>query len=345
VADLMLQPFVEALGEEFPITGTTRDKLRAVVRYAILAPSSHNTQPWVFRLYDEHLDLIADRSRRLPVVDPDDRELVISCGAALFNLRLALRHFGLVEHVETFPDPANEDLLARLTLQGSAEPSDEDHALFGTLRQRHTDRSPYKSRPVPEAVLEALAADATREGAWLVVLRGEATRRGAAELIAQGDRVQMADAQFRAELAAWMRPNGTHRRDGMPGFAHGLSDLSAAAGPLIIRTFDIGKGRAAHDDALALGSPVLAVLGTDRDRPGAWLAAGQALSHILLRARLGGVSASFLNQPIEVANLRLPLQALVGRAGYPQLLLRLGYSLRARVRATPRRPAESVVTG
>jgi hypothetical protein len=88
---------------------------------------------------------------------------------------------------------------------------------------------------------------------------------------------------------------------------------------------------------------VLAVLGTDHDRPSAWLAAGQALSHILLRASLAGVTASFLNQAIEVPNLRLPLQALAGRPGYPQLLMRLGYSTRARVRATPRRPPETVL--
>lgn len=343
MADVLLQPFVEALGEEFPLTGTTRDKLRAAIRYAILAPSSHNTQPWVFRLYDDHLDLVADRARRLPVVDPDDRELVISCGAALFNLRLALRHFGMTERVELFPDPANQDLLARVTLQGPAEPSDEDHALFGVLRQRHTDRSPFKTRPVPAQLLEALTADAVREGAWLCVLSDEKSRRAAAELVAQGDRVQMSDPAFRRELAHWMRPNRTRRRDGMPGFAQGLGDIAAVAGPLVIRTFDTGDGRAAKDEMLARGSPVLAVLGTDRDRPGAWLAAGQALAHILLRARRDGVSASFLDQAIEVPNLRLPLQALVGRPGYPQILLRLGYSTRARVRATPRRRLETVV--
>ncbi|HUL01763.1 MAG TPA: hypothetical protein VLV16_00885 [Gemmatimonadales bacterium] len=345
MADLLLQPFVEALGEEFPITGTTRDQLRAAIRYAILAPSSHNSQPWVFRLFDEHLDLMADRSRRLPVVDPDDRELLISCGAALFNLRLALRHFGIAERVEVLPDPGNPDLLARVTVQGRAEPSEEDHELFEMLRKRHTDRSPFKSSPVPEPVLATLAADAAKEGAWLAVVRAESARHEVAELVARGDRVQMADAAFRQELASWMRPNGSHKRDGMPGYAHELGRLGAFTGPLIVRTFDVGKRRAAHDEALAQGSPVLAVLGTDHDRPVAWLAAGQALAHILVRARLAGVSASFLNQPIEVPNLRLPLQTLTARPGYPQLLLRLGYSTRARVRATPRRSLETTLSG
>jgi hypothetical protein len=343
MSDLMLQPFVEAIGEEFPVTGSTRDKLRAAIRYAILAPSSHNSQPWLFRLFDDHLDLLADRARRLPVVDPDDRELVISCGAALFNYRLALRHFGLAERVEVFPDSGDPDLLARITLRGTTDASDEDHALFSMLRERHTDRAQYKRIAVPELLLESLAAAAAREGAWLRVLDTEPARNGAAGLVAEGDRIQMADPAFRRELASWMRPNGSHKRDGMPGHAHDLGRLSAVTGPLIIRTFDIGKRRAAQDEMLTQGSPVLAVLGTEHNRPAAWLEAGQALSRVLLRAALDGVSASFLNQAIEVPGLRLPLKVLVDRPGYPQLLLRLGYSTRTRVRATPRRRPDDVV--
>jgi nitroreductase len=342
VVDTLMQPLVEALGEEFPLEGTTRDKLRAAVKYAILAPSSHNTQPWVFRVREDRLDLFADRSRRLPVVDPDDRELVISCGAALFNLRLALRDFGLAEQTELLPEVANPDLLARIRLTGVREASAHDHALFAAIRRRHTDRSSFESRAVPAPILEALAWAAEREGAWLAVLPTEPAKRAVADLVAQGDRIQMADPQFRRELATWLRPNRSRRRDGMPGFAVGLSDLPALAAPLVIRTFDIGDGRAAQDEALARGSPALAVLGTEHDHPTDWLVAGQALSRVLLQAQAEGVSASFLNQPIEVAALRLPLQAIVARVGYPQMLLRLGYSTRGYLRPTPRRSPKAV---
>ncbi len=338
-----MQPFVEALGEEFPLEGTTREKLRAAVKYAILAPSNHNSQPWVFRVCDDHVELFADRSRRLPVVDPDDRELVISCGAALFHLRLALHHFGLAHETELRPEVVSPDLLARIRLTGAHEATTEEHALFAAMQRRHTDRLPFEGRPVPAALLEALARAAEQEGAWLEILATEPAKRAMADLIAQGDRIQMADAQFRRELAAWMRPNRTRRRDGMPGFAIGLGDLSAVARPLVIRTFDVGNGQAAKDEALALGSPALGVLGTERDHPAEWLAAGQALSRVLLRAGIDGVSASFLNQPIEVAALRRPLQALVAHLGHPQLLLRLGYSMRTDLRRTPRRSPKAVI--
>lgn len=91
-------------------------KWRFLLHYAVLAPSGHNTQPWLFRLTGDAVDLYADRTRALPVVDPDDRELIMSCGAALTGLHLAVRHFGFQDELALFPDPENTDLLARLRL-------------------------------------------------------------------------------------------------------------------------------------------------------------------------------------------------------------------------------------
>src|SRR5215217_6799502 len=109
--------------------------------------------------------------------------------------------------------------------------------------------------------------------------------RRQAELIAEGDCIQLADKRFRRELASWVHPNRTKSRDGIPGYAFGVGDLMSMAGPFSIRTFDTGKGHAAKDRQLAEGSPVLAVLGTEVDAPPEWLAAGQALARVLLRAR------------------------------------------------------------
>jgi hypothetical protein len=108
-----------------------------------------------------------------------------------------------------------------------------------------------------------------------------------------------------------------------------------------MRTFDMGGGRAAQDRQLAEGSPVLAVLGTQTDTPVEWLGAGQALGWVLLRARSEGVWASYLNQPIEVPELRPRLRETVGASGLPQLLLRLGYG--PEVKPTPRRSATKVL--
>ena len=339
MADSLLQPYVEAL-DEFPLTGTPEAKARAALKYAVLAPSSHNSQPWLFRVLPAGVELYADRSRALPVVDPHDRELVISCGAALFHLRAALRNFGCNTEAALLPERAQPDLLARVHITPDGEPSDEDRALFHAIGRRRTFRFPFTATPVPDALLTMLERAAGQEGATLGVIRTAVGRDAIADFVARADRIQLADRAFRRELAAWMHPNRSRSRDGMPGYALGLGEVASIAAPLAIRTFDTGRGQAAEHEALVRGSPVLAVVTTAGDEPADWLAAGQALARVLLRAEVEGVSASFLNQPIEVPELRQQLQSLIGGGHVPQLLIRLGYG--RTVRATPRRPVADV---
>jgi nitroreductase len=322
---------------DYPATGTAAERWAFLLRYALLAPSSHNTQPWRFTiLSDAHgdtLELRADRTRSLPVADPEDRELTISCGAALANLRLTMRHFGLSDETRLLPDPTDSDLLAHIAVAGAHAPTPAQDALFRQIPRRHTNRQPFDAGTLPPDLLVALATEARAEGAWLHVVATEAARSGIADLIAEGDRQQWDDPAFRHELASWLHP--ARSGDGLAGYSLGI-------GPLIVRAFDLGDGQAATDHDLAFAAPALAVLGTADDTPAAWLMAGQALARVLLRASAADVWASFLNQPIQVAALRPRLATLLGHGGYPQVLLRLGYG--SAPKPAPRRPVWEVVS-
>lgn len=338
--DIDLELYAEALGE-FPITGTPGQKLEAAVEYAVRAPSSHNSQPWRFRITEDVLELRADRSRALPVTDPQDRELIISCGAALFHVGLVLRHFGTMPRIERLPDAYSPDLLARVHIGEPHEHTAEDEALFHAIPLRRTFRRRFADRCLPDGFNSSLEVAARSEGAWLQVFRTPEARRGVAELVAEADRLQMSDKRYRRELAEWLRPNRGKRRDGMPGYAVGLGTVKAAIGPFVVKMFDAGRGQAARDRRQIADAPMLALLGTPRDTPYHWLEAGEAIAHVLLRAQVSGIVASFFNQPIEIPELRTRLQTLAGRDGFPQMLLRLGFG---RVpRATPRRPVAEVV--
>jgi hypothetical protein len=327
--------------ELFPYDGAATEQLRFLLSYAVLAPSGHNSQPWLFRLAADTVDLIADRTRALPVVDPHDRELIISCGAALFNLRIALRRFGRAGRIAEFPDVSDPDLLARVSLGAPHSATGDDHLLFSSITARRTNRMPFDRDDISDAALFELAAAAADEQAWFCVLRDETSRTALADLVGEADRIQGADPRFRRELAAWIHPNRTRSRDGIPGSALGFGEAFSYVGPLIIRTFDCGGGQAARDRQLALGSPVLAVLGTVEDTMASWLAAGQALANVLLRAHTLTLSASFLNQPIETFDLRPRVQSLLNRPGFSQVILRLGHG--PAVKPTPRRPVSEVV--
>lgn len=327
---------------DFPRSGTPEEKLKFLLRYAILAPSTHNSQPWRFRVTRETLDLFADYERSLPVADPKDRELMISCGAALFNLRTAMNYFGCIGEARPFPDPRRPDLVARVTLDATRTQVSEWTALFSAITRRVTNRGPFAREAATPALEAAVREAAHVEGAWLATFESARSKQTVGFLIAKGDRIQFDRPEFRRELASWL--HSRRDNDGLPAYAKGAHELLGFTTPAVaflVRTFDFGNGLAARDKDLATGSPLLACLGTARDTPLEWLNAGQALQRVLLVATAQGFHASFLNQPIEVARLRPALGALSNHKGYPQILLRMGRGRPAK--HTPRRPLEEVL--
>ncbi|MCB9932184.1 MAG: nitroreductase [Planctomycetes bacterium] len=324
---------------DFPANGSDLEKLRFLVEYAVLAPSSHNSQPWLFITHDHNLALHADRTRGLPVVDPHDRELVISCGCALFNLRVAAAHFGVPLHIVRNPDD-HEDRLANLSIDLQAGRHDTLAELFVEMPRRVTNRFPYQPGSVSADDLHALAELCAAHGVTLRSYTDDASRHAIAERIAEADKQQMASHAFRRELAGWLHHNRSGSLDGMPGYVFGFSELASLAAPLVVRTFDLGEGQAARDRELAEHSPALCILSTNADHHLDWIRTGEALQHLLLEATRRGLAAGFMNQPIEIDRLRQDLAQHVG-ARFPQVLLRLGKPTRE-AKATARRPADAV---
>lgn len=310
-----------------PTSLDASEKFRYAVQYAILAPSSHNSQPWRFMTEGEALLLCADRTRALSVVDPHDRELVISCGAALFNLRVALARIGCGTEITTLPYSADPDVLARVELPRGRAADPALANLFDAIAARATDRRAFAEKPVPDGVCKAIAEAAAAEGVTATLAIDLERRRAVAELIAEADRQQFADPRFRRELASWI--HSSRDVDGMSGYALGVPALLDYATPitgLVVRTFDMGNGVAASHLALVRGSPLFVCLSTPTDDAFAWLLTGQALERILLSLVGNGYAASFLNQPLEIAALRQAVRDEMGGAAHPQLLLRVGES-------------------
>ncbi len=323
---------------DFPDASVVSERLLFLVNYAVLAPSSHNTQPWLFEVDDDAIAIRADRTRSLPVVDPRDRELTISCGAALGHLQVAMRHFGYKPKIDMLPAADDPDLLARVGFGEPVEPTLQDERLFQAIQKRRTNRHPFEPACLPEDVVKDLEASAAVEDVDLRLIADARAREKIALLIGEADRIQFADAAFRQELSSWIRSKRDSSHDGMSGDGFGMPDSMSSIGASIIRTFDLGRGVAAKDKRIAAGSPTLAVLATAHDEPYDWLRTGQILSNMLLILTAAGLSASYLNQPVEVSSLRNSLQRRAAVTGTPQLLLRLGYG--PKVEPSARRTVE-----
>ncbi|GER90677.1 hypothetical protein KDW_48390 [Dictyobacter vulcani] len=313
------------------------------MNYALLAPSEYNIQPWLFKVHGRVVELYADTSRQLLVVDRDQREMMIACSAAFLNLRIALRHFGYREEtfVPSFLDPPPNPLVAKIRMAEAFQCSEQDHILFSAITRRVTNRHLFEERPVPADVLEQIAQRAAVGGCWVRFIQSDELRSALGDFITEGDRQQWASPEFREELAHWIRSSDADFRDGLPAEAGSKGSFAGTSSAYVVRTFDLWRAEAWKNRRLAAGAPVLVVLGTISDTPGDWFAVGQTMERLLLYAYASGLQASFVNQPIEVPMLRQHLNTAIHGSGYPQLILRLGYGAPAPI--TPRRSLSDVL--
>lgn len=315
---------------------------RQAVAAAVMAPSSHNTQPWRFRIVGSLLEVHMDTRRHLSVIDRERRQLVQSCGCALFNARVAIRAMGYADELAVMPDDANPDLVATIHLGGRIISAESDLALMRALPLRRTNRRPFQPRPVSAIDAGLLAESAKLQGAWMERLHPTQKTKIAA-LIDEADQLQYGDPAFRRELAHWLGSVASRRRDGIPFVEKEYGSKLPFGVIRALRSPGLGESFGALEEELVNGAPIVAVIGTDSDDPGAWLSSGQALEAVLLHATHLGLSAAFLNQVLELPELRGRVAELLERSGYPQMVLRLGYPDAPVLHAAPRRALDDVL--
>lgn len=337
-SDLLNNSDVDGLTHLSPLRHAA---LEHFVQTAILAPSAYNTQPWRFEIRPSEIDLLADYDRSRPYADPDGRELVMSCGAALLNLRLAIREAGYQYELYPFPDHSRPDLLARVVVRGTMAVTPSEHSLYLAIPKRRTQREPFADKLVPKPLLRRLEEAATSETTHFQPILDSDRQLAIAQLVARAERKQWEDPRFCREWTRWFRGNQPQAGDGLPGYSLGLGSTLAPWTPLLVRALSPQTTLLQKLRANTLRAPLLAVIETGGDSPAHWLNAGQALARVLLTARAEGLNASFLNQPIQVAECRRELRALLGGSRYPQALMRMGFA--PDPKPTPRRPWRDVV--
>ena len=299
-----------------PSTTPTDAELARLIEHAVRAPSVLNSQPWRFVVERGAVLVFADRDRQLTALDPEGREMTLSCGAAVLYLRIAARHHGWQPTVLPFPVGSEPDLVAAVTFQPGYRPDGDDRH-FRALALRRTNRRPFTSEPVPFGIASEMAGAVSAEGASLHVFDGQPDKDALSHLVAAGVVKQGQDRDVVGDIQAWLRPTKDPRPDGVRDSAQGMWDRHA-----LMRTPP--SSVAAYKGRLIREAPAVLVLCTSDDAPADWLRAGQALARALVVAADRGLAASYANEPVEVASLRLEVAELVG-GGVPQVIFRVGY--------------------
>jgi nitroreductase len=312
-------------GNKEPKMSTVQEEKKALFKKAVqrasLAPSVHNTQPWRFVVRPDALELQADQDRQLRALDPTGRQLVISCGCALFNARVGLAA-DCVVHVDRLPDPAKPDLLARLTVLDESAPWTPLVRLDAVVERRHTNRRDFFDQDVPPDVIYELTTAAEQEEASLVQIVKPEHKMVAAQLSQEAEAIQNADPRYRAELETWTTTD-LHRTDGVPVYAIPHTDERSEPTSLV-RNFDVaGKGwmPRLHQSSL---NHCLMVLGMAESNRLAWLRGGEALQRILLEATRLDYVVSLASQVVEVPSTRDRMREELDLEFHPLLLIRIG---------------------
>jgi hypothetical protein len=325
---------------DYPADGPIEERLKFLLRYAILAPSGPNTQPWKFAIHGSSISVFADLTRSLPFVDPSNRTLFMSVGCAIANLDVAAKHFGFAPNISYFPDGLESDLVASVQLSAGQEPVDGQDDLFAQIQRRHTTKDRYEHALIETPLLKEMERNINHPGLYLTYLADEDAKDKMADLVSRAHQIQLAKKEFRQNLGEWLRSNWTAEPDGMPLYTFGVPDVVSLGFPAAFKEFDLSRPVIYRDSGLIHDCSTLAVLTSDLDDKLTWTMCGFALENLLLRATSYDIRASFFSQPIGLPILREELKNQINR-GHPQLIFSLGMA--KPMRPSPRRPIEDVI--
>jgi nitroreductase len=310
-------------GIQTPRLGTA--DVHAAVALAVRAPSIHNTQPWRWVSGRLGLDLYADRHRQLPVVDPDGRALLVSCGAALWLARLSLDARGWPTSVQRFPDADQPDLLARITVGAWAPPAERTRALAAAAKLRRTERRPFRADPVPDGILDELCRLLPGPEVYASHLQRPDDRRDLAVAMSWANGLENDNEAYRAELARWVRPDAVSAGVGIPPSAvpH-LAPGQQRHSDVPVRDFEVARD-GDQDVAAVDEHPGWVVLFSAADDPEHRLLAGEAFGHLSVQATRMGLASSAATQAVDLPGVRDRIRVLMNWPDHAQMIVRIGW--------------------
>jgi nitroreductase len=311
-----------------------QEQLQFLLQYAVLAPSSKNTQPWRFSVGEDTVGIFADLGRWQPVADRGRRELYISLGCALENLLVAAEEFGFRHDVSYFPHFNNEELVAVVSFSPGGTPSVYRAGItLANITDRHTEHGLYRDEQVPGNARWRLLHSCADLALRVELSDDPDIRSRVIELNLHADELEFADPEFRKELGHWIGQG-----------VFGTPRLLSGLGGILVSRLNLGRAVGKRNAIVMSSAPLVGLISARTDDRISQIQAGQALERLWLRATQMGIALQPMSQALEIPTLRAELARVIPERGWiPQQLFRLGYPMRQVIRHTPRRPVDQVL--
>ncbi len=331
----------EISSSQYPENGSFNDQARFLIRYAILAPNSHNTQPWKFSIQENCILIYPDLDRSLVFSDRTGREMNTSLGCALANLLIAADNFGFSNTVDYFPEDITSGAVARVNLK-TGKKLIVGSDLFSQIVKRSTTRGNYLPKPISQQTFENLLSKIKHSDVQIKFITDSDRISEISQLVSQASIAAFSEEIFREELATWVRPNKSTESDGMPGFGFGLSDEDSLEISEMILKIPT-QVQAQMDSEVVSKSPSLLVFSTPSDSPIDWLKTGMVYEYFSLAAIEAGLATAPMAGVIEYPPTRAKLTTLITlKSEVPTFFARLGYPQNLAPHS-PRRDVSSVL--
>jgi hypothetical protein len=306
----------ELKNAKFPSSGSMNDKLRYLVKFSMLAPSSHNTQPWKFIVSKNTITFAADTSKWLNVADSDKRELYISLGCSIENLLLASDHFGMNYNIQYLPGENNPEIAAIFTYEDKMNEPDPD-PLFNEILKRLTNRNKFEDRTIDNSLLEELKSSAVND-LKICFVSDKKKIEDINKLVIEADKTEFANPDFRKELGKWLGRGSFGSGKFMSGFSK-----------FVVEHINIGKMIAKSDSKLMQSSPVFGIIYSDHaeiDRL-TEIMTGRTFERIYLTVSMLGLSLQPMSQLMQLKQIKQNLGKIVSLEDKTLLqTFRLGYA-------------------
>lgn len=300
----------------------TRDQFQFLIEFALLAPSSHNTQPWLFKLSEKGIAVCINRNRSLPKSDPTGRQMYISIGAAIQNIIFAAEYFGFSHSLKFVFE---SDQVAEIILERTAADPDKKH-IMEALISRHNNRFEFSDKSIPDSFLQLMKNFADELDLEINFISDANEKAVLAEIVLKSIAEAFSDKDFTSELSNWIKPSLRKYPDGMPGYNIDIPFFASFLVPFVIRNFNVSKMQVKMHVPMLKKAPIFVILSSSQDDSGAWVRTGMLFERIAVLAESQSVNVGVLAAPIEINDNYKKIKDLVGIRSRPQMFFRIGYA-------------------
>ena len=309
---------------DFSSQKTPEDKIKFLLRYAVLAPSTHNSQPWLFKIQKDSCQIFVDRRiYSIKEADPSGRDLYVSFGCLVENLVTASRRFGVIKEARFINDGYFISEVSFINLDQSVA-DDSLAPLLRAIIERVNARGIFKSQPVTLEVLAKIQSLA-ENGVKTYLVTDKDKIKKLANLTSQGLRLAYGRPSFRQEMSNWVHHSLSRKKNGIPGYSFRMSLPIYFIFPYLLKKFNIGSKVGKLNEMSIASSPLVTIFTASDDNPHGWFETGRTAERLMLWARVWGMKTSIFVAAIEIGDLYKEVQNIISSADRPQLLMCIGY--------------------